>query len=306
MIMKEKMKDLLKVLTANNKYFEDSYLDQIYDEYFNTNWLRPETAVYYFMLAKAMYKFRDYFEQPILDLGCGDGSFMTIFFGGVFDKTIDSYRMVDLNKKDIYDNFVPSPKTIVVKKPKEIVYGIDIRENVVKCAKELNVYSGLHTADIKNTKLAGKSMMTVYCNMIDDISDEELPIVFKEIHRVLNDDGCVIFTVPTEDYLGCLYYGKSIWKPKSLAFWKQFLKEHSFKYELSEPFMDKRLLQFWDTGSRPYFNKLLTHVRNHPELMPVFKFLFVEVFKHFCFDLVNRSLEGKPGFILIVARKVNK
>jgi len=303
--MKE-MEDLYKVLSENTNHFPNVYLDQLYNEYFNMNWLRPETALYYFSLAKTMHKYMIYFEEPVLDLGCGDGTFLTIFFGGIFDKNTDCYRTVDLNKKDIYDNFVPSETKLVLYKPNEKLYGIDIRESVVKTARELKSYVEVKVADIKKIPYEDNFFKTVYCNIINDIKDKDLPKVFKEIYRVLDTNGFVIFTTPTEDFLDCLYYGKSIWKPRPLAFWEKFLKEFNFEFVKIEPFMDKRLLRFWDTGFRPYFKELMEFrkILQYKDLLLKVKSLYVEIFKNYLFDYINKPLGKDIGFALIIARKI--
>jgi hypothetical protein len=86
--------------------------------------------------------------------------------------------------------------------------------------------------------------------------------------------------------------------------WVPLLKNHGFKIIAFEPFMDERILRFWDTGFRPYFKELLTFVREHKEIMPEFKYIWVEFMKNYFFNFVNTPLEGKVGFILIVARKI--
>ena len=113
----------------------------------------------------------------------------------------------------------------------------------------------------------------------------------SEIHRVLKDDGTVMFTTPTKDFLDCLYYGKSIWKPRPLNFWKPFLEEHSFEFDLFEPFMDKKLLKFWDTGFRPYFKELmeLRKLLEYKGILPEFKQMYVEVLKN-----IPMGIKGIP------------
>ena len=297
--------NLYEVLSSNSKHISSRYLDQLYNEYFHMNWLRPETALYYFYLSKAMYKFMYHFKQPILDLGCGDGTFMTTFFGGIFDKKTDSYRNVNLNKKDIYDNFAPLKDDIVFHKPTERLYGLDIRENLVKTARDLKTYKLVKTGDVREIPYKNKFFNTVYCNMINDIKNEYLSKVFSEIYRVLKDNGFLIFTTPTEDFLDCLYYKKTVWTVRPISFWKKFLKEEGFEPVAYEPFMDEKLLKFWDTGFRPYFKDLLKIVRKN-KCIPELKTVYVEILKNYFFDYVNRPLEGKIGFILVVAKKVNK
>ena len=308
MNIKRKMRDLHSVLTTyNSKHHSDAYLDQTYNELFNANWLKPETAIYYFKMITIMHKLHNYFEEPILDLGCGNGTFMTIFCGGFLDKTTDVYEHVDLTKKDIYDNYTPSKTQAALKKPDVIIYGVEKRENLVKSARDLKSYKEVKVGDVRNLPFKDNMMGSVYSNMINDIKDEDLSKVFKEIYRVLKDSGFVIFTTPTIDFLDSLYYGKSIWKPRSLEFWKEFLENQSFDCIIFEPFMDKKLLQFWDTGFRPYFSELMEFRKllRYKEFLPEVKSLYVEILKNYFFNYVNKPLNlGQLGFALIVARKV--
>ncbi len=104
----------------------------------------------------------DKVEGPVLDLGCGDGSFG------------ESLCLRDL-------------------------YGIDIDEKAIEASKNRNYKEAYH-ADASKIPFADRFFPAVFSNCalehMDVLSD-----VLKEVNRVLKENGNFIFTVPSSSIL---------------------------------------------------------------------------------------------------------
>src|SRR4051812_24848809 len=92
----------------------------------NVFWLRPETALWRELDARAMQSFA--FKGPSLDIGCGDGIFSFIRSGGRFSPEFDAFRaMSGLDKYfdnvDVFDAFDARVSPAVVQTP---TYPIDV------------------------------------------------------------------------------------------------------------------------------------------------------------------------------------
>lgn len=309
--------------------FNDDFLDQAYHELFSLDWLRPETAVTNFAFMRGMHAARGYFEYPTLDLGCGAGVFLSIFFGAKLYPRFDDYGSVDLEKTDIYNSYQGAYKNCLAQKPSPIGYGIDIKENSVKNAADLGAYDEVKAGDVRKLPFASGSMNTVFSNMVDDIRAEDLPAVFGEARRVLKDGKYFIFVTPAEDYRSGLYYyplarqkseageakeaelflqydrGRSEWEPRSKEFWKDFLTRQSFKMVSYAPCLDGDALKFWDVGFRPFFPELLKLRKAvfEKNYLIEFKTLALEILKNYFFPVANRPLGPDATFAVVVAQK---
>jgi SAM-dependent methyltransferase len=324
------LSDLYDVIVKfNNFSFNDSYLDQAYHELVSFNWLRPENALFSFKMLKAISRHKDHLKYPMLDLGCGDGTFTTILFGGRFQPIADNYGSVDLEKTDIYDHSNGYQKNILSKRPEKFGYGVDIKPSSVENAKHLGVYDRLEIGDIRRLPFEAKCCSSAFSNMTNDIEEEDLSSVFAEIHRVLKKKGVVMFSSPTEHFRSGLYYhpkaqdalisnkteeaekfmefdrGRSAWQPRSRGFWDKFLRKHSFDLLAYEPFFNIELLKFWDTGFRPYFPYLLRVKQELLEngMLLETKKILVEIMKSYFFGFANPRRKTKPTFALIIARR---
>jgi GT2 family glycosyltransferase/SAM-dependent methyltransferase len=110
------------------------------------------------------------FERPILDIGCGDGTFARILFNGL---TVDA--------------------------------GIDQDEAEVDRARATRCYGDLRTAKVEDLPFESEKFATVYSNCVL----EHIPNIegaLREIHRVLKPGGSLYITVPSPRCVTFLFW----------------------------------------------------------------------------------------------------
>jgi peptidoglycan/xylan/chitin deacetylase (PgdA/CDA1 family)/SAM-dependent methyltransferase len=317
-------------ITKKGKLFENDELNRLYDELFSLYWLRPETALFSFMEASLISKFKgNYLKYPVLDLGCGDGMFSAIAFGSKINKKYDNFEIIDFNKTDPYDSYEKLPSDFFVSRCDKIGYGLDIKENSVKRSKDLKIYDDVKTGDIRELPFKDKSVSSVYSNMLDDVKTKDLGKVFSEAHRVLKENGYFVFTSPTENFKDFLFYcnkakefeiigdsensklymkynrGRSEWESRSLEFWKKILSENSFELIEYIQYADDDFLKFWDIGLRPFFKDTLNfkNIMRTKGILNPFKGIFVDAMKSYLHKYVKEPFGGKGSFSMIVAKK---
>ena len=85
----------------------NNLVDSKLESFLNLYWLRPENGLITTFKSLAFESFK--FESPSLDLSCGDGMFMAIHLGGLFDSDFDYFKSTKANEFnhsnviDIYD-----------------------------------------------------------------------------------------------------------------------------------------------------------------------------------------------------------
>ncbi len=326
------LSDFLEVIRDNKSFFNNKELEEIYTELIYLNWLRPESALFRFIEADVLLGFKEkYLNYPLLDLGCGDGLFISILFGARINKIYDAYESIDFSKTDIYDDYKKSPENFLIEKSGRIGFGIDIKKNMVMKAKNLGTYDEVKLGDARALPFENNCVNSVFSNMIDDIKEEELEQVFREANRILKKGGYFVFTTPTQRFREFLLYynkaqeskkqgdmekyklfleldrGRSEWEPKSLSLWKELFKKTSFELVQYVEYGSKDMLQFWDTGFRPFFHYLMD-VRNilkHNEMLLHAKGVFVEIMKNYLLKYAKNQISSEGAFSIIVAKKVN-
>jgi len=119
-------------------------------------------AVFRAAEAGGIVRLEDDWQEPILDVGCGDGIFSEILLG----------------------------------KGKQII-GVDFDEIALKEAKKRKVYKKLIKCDAKNLPFSANFFASVLANSsLEHI--ENLEPVLKEIYRVLKKGGVFILSAPSE------------------------------------------------------------------------------------------------------------
>jgi len=101
-------------------------------------------------------------KTPILDFGCGDGSFAAALFS-------------------------------------RIDYGSDIDEDALKIARNFNIYTNLiHTGDTQISLPDGAINSAISNSVLEHVRD--LGAVMSELSRVLAPDGILMFSVPVRQF----------------------------------------------------------------------------------------------------------
>ena len=105
---------------------------------------------------------KKFLHKPILDLGCGDGSFASALF----------------------DN---------------IDYGVDPDTVAVNVANSLGIYSYIINSLAEETGLPNESIGSVYSNSVLEHTTN-LNAIIAEVNRILKPNGTFIFTVPNAEF----------------------------------------------------------------------------------------------------------
>ena len=122
------------------------FLDQILKKFLNIYWIRPETA-FWRSLDVLQMKSID-FKRPIIDIGCGDGTFSFTHFEGELASNYDVYRTINTTNKffeghDIHDQKNSIKPRIIQKAKTQIDVGLDWKKNLLDKAKKLKLYEKL-------------------------------------------------------------------------------------------------------------------------------------------------------------------
>ena len=205
------------------------------------------------------------FKKPIIDIGCGDGSFSFTNFGGRVGSSFDVYRSIKSTSGffkgvDIHNqNLHIKPK--IIQKPKmKIDVGLDWKTNLLKKANELKLYEKLIQHD--------EEFETVFSNAFYWINDIES--ILKEAKRICTKNGKIIIFVPDQKFKDSLIYNqflkggytwakildRGIYKNTkhcyALSKWKTILSNVGLKIEQHSNYATEKLTKIWSIGMRPY------------------------------------------------------
>jgi ubiquinone/menaquinone biosynthesis C-methylase UbiE len=149
-------------------------------EYLNIYFDSPGLALYRALEARLLSR-HEYLE-PVLDLGCGDGSFSSGLLSGA---------------KIGY------------------VYGLDISLEDAQCANSRKFYHQIIMGDIQSMGFKDGSFQTIYCNCVLE-HVRKIRESILEIGRIAKQGGSFLFTVPSEKY-GELLFFYSLYRKMDLS-----------------------------------------------------------------------------------------
>jgi len=266
--------------------------------------------------AEILLGFKKYLKYPVLDMGCGDGLFTSILFGARINKQYDAYQSVDFSQKDVYNSYAASPEDLFYARPRAIGFGMDIKENAVRKARELDVYDRVKVGDVRAIPFDNASVNSVFSNMIDDIKESDLVRVFEQVHRVLKKGGFFVFTSPTERFRDYLYHinkgqrqrdrGRSDWQPRPMRLWQRIFGAASFELVEMVEYGNKNMMQFWDTGFRPFFYPLMGSrkiLKDNDCYLPA-KCIFLELAREYFLKYVSGQVSKRGAFRIIIIRRI--
>jgi SAM-dependent methyltransferase len=229
------------------------------------------------------------FERPILDIGCGDGTFGRILFNGL---TVEA--------------------------------GVDQDDVEVERARETRCYDDLRVAKVEALPFGSGKFATVYSNcVLEHIPD--IQAALREIHRVLKPGGVLYITVPNPRCVTFLFwpdvfrrfglsgladrYGNltlRMFKAEHVLEadgWVELLADAGFSTEHHEPYMSRAATRLQDillpTGflsviSKALLGRTLIFPRLHRAKVRLYRRFLREAYE-------QRAAEGSAT--MLVARK---
>ncbi len=248
-------------------------------KFLSVYYLRPENAVNRAIEAKIIADL-DLWQEPALDVGCGDGVFTAILRGGVFAPRYDVFDEVDLSKKDIYDSVANKASDMFFAvEPCKVEAGIDIKPNIVQKADSTGLYKRTCVANATELPFEDGSFRTVFSNVLKNVQDIESAL--KEVSRVLMKDGRAILVLSSDRYRELLYYypladktsdpckkGKLLEKDRGRARynihcydakqWESLFSEAGLCLENAISYLTASTMRFWDTGLRDFSYKTIS------------------------------------------------
>lgn len=147
-------------------YRSDDMLFVEYDRPSHSLWRAQELSLF--------WRHRHLIESPVVDFGCGDGSFASVLFPSV----------------DI---------------------GVDQDPEALALARQFGIYKELVESEERRIPLENEQIQTVISNsVLEHVSD--LPAVLAELRRITRDGGRLLFSVPVSRYRDHLtkYYGEAV------------------------------------------------------------------------------------------------
>ena len=253
---------------------------EILASYLSAFWLRPESALYQAAEARIVSPLLFQYENdPILDIGCGNGVNTSLIAGWRFSPDFDVFSDLGLDLDDIYDNPLNEINPVeFIKKGRVIDYGVDIKSSMVQRSESLGSFNQVLQSDVVNIPIDDETIGAIYSNVLRDFKGDVLHNALSECSRLLKPNGGLILPTPTETYRNKLYYyskakeledkgdldgakyhlmldrGRSEYCSQQISIddWGKYLKRHGIEIIDTYPLAGKQLTNLWDTGLRPY------------------------------------------------------
>ncbi len=208
---------------------------------------------------------KEFLRKPILDLGCGDGSFASVLF-------------------------------------QKIDYGVDPDPIAVGIASIMGIYDKTLNTLAEETGLPNSSVGSVFSNSVLEHTIN-LGAIIEEVARILKPNGVFMFTVPNWkfNYIMKKYFGKReaerlnerVFYHRNLLTnveWVQLLEKRNFCVEKVQNYQSEQLSFVFRMLRSPFLKRLNNVVRFWDD--------------KFFLKLVSESLaQNKGGGTFILARK---
>ena len=248
------------------------YSSKILQNFLNLYWVRPETAFWRTLDVLQMKGIK--FKKPIIDIGCGDGSFSFTNFGGKVNSAFDVYRSIKntsgfFKGVDIHNQNLQIKPKIIHKTKIKIDVGLDWKMNLLKKANELKLYGKLIQHDSNNPlPFEDEEFETIFSNAFYWINDIES--LLREAKRICTRSGKIIIFVPDQKFKDSLIYNqflkggytwakildRGIYKNTkhcyTLSKWKTIFSKVGLKIEHHSNYATEKLTKIWSIGMRPY------------------------------------------------------
>lgn len=323
---------LLAVLASVRRSPGEEPDDDLFRAYLSAFWLRPETALIQFVEARLLAPlFQDKLRAPFLDIGCGNGVHTSLVHGWRFADDFDVFQDADVSAADMF-NAAPQDMRVNLTRPgRPIDFGVDIKPSMIQRTRLLGSFREVMIADAARLPLPDASIGCIYSNVIRDF-EETLDPVLRECARLLQPRRHLILISPTEHYRDLLFYeprarsaadtdtalaeryqrldrGRSIFCRQQVptAAWQDRLARCGLALIQSIDYAPKPLLEFWDTGLRPFSPALIKWVRLFPPAaLPAIKRQIISALAALLRPFTKPPEQGEPcAFRILIARKEN-
>ncbi len=297
-------------------------VDSKLESFLNLYWLRPENGLITTFKSLAFESFK--FESPSLDLSCGDGMFMAIHLGGLFDSDFDYFKSTKANEFnhsnviDIYDKYDENYEINFKKRPSiQIDYGTDWKQSLLDKAAKLDLYKKLILHDNNKTPLPfpDNYFKTIYSNSIYWIKEPRK--LLEDIYRITSPGGLVSLEVLTPSRYELLDKLEEFLSPsaidildrnrrqttqgmKTYSEWKEMMETAGFTIKnVSSVYPHKLIVDFWNIGLRPISHLLIQmsdniSIEKRMQIKQEWVSIFLELFKPLLQLNQSYSVENAP------------
>lgn len=295
-------------------------------------WLRPENALWMTLRSEVLQEQR--LHHPTIDVSCGDGIFMFLHLGGVFDPSFDVFRSVgrlnhvQSDHADMFDCVNDTYQPIITTSPADnLDVGIDVKPALLAKARRLALYERLVEHD-NNQPLPLKdgSFRVVYCNAAYWVHN--IDGFLRELARVVRPDGLVILHIKLDSLkrytleahravlgnrvLDILGRGRLDCWPSlaSRSTWESRFAAAGLTIEVETPFITRTHAHLWDIGLRPIAPMLVRMTQTlTPQTRASIKADWVDLFYDLFSPLLEPNLDlfpgnDEPGEIQYVLRRI--
>ncbi|MBI3693973.1 MAG: methyltransferase domain-containing protein [Acidobacteria bacterium] len=181
-------------------------------------WLKPFDAVHDAANAWALGQFP--WDEPVLEIGGGDGMFSFIAHDGEFRAADDRYAQSDPGARgDIFDIYHPGRgltirryhpgRGLTIRRPASRTYqaGVDLKRSHLLKSKETNLYRSLVVAAPEPLPFAPQTFRTVFLYFPHGLMENGKTLNYeralREIRRVIRPGGALLMTAMNRTIAGC-------------------------------------------------------------------------------------------------------
>jgi SAM-dependent methyltransferase len=246
-------------------------------------WLKPVDIVWDSVNAYHIQKMIGN-DENILDLGCGDGMYATLMFGGKLSKDYDRFLNVNpVNQAikenqfgDIYSNPVINENVLARSPRRKINVGLELKTHHIRVAESLGVYDQIIKGKFEEFTWDGKAFDKIF-SIFAFYWGDDLASQFRQVRTVLDKDGEFIVNLPSE-HLFDLHAAKKMSEEKSASplmkdyfdrldggrreltsrygrtvkEWEKTFDENGFEIVETIPIVNELLFTLQDVAQRPF------------------------------------------------------